>query len=156
MTQRKSLSPLTILWLLWLTGALICLALLRYQQQRQDTSLPLPIELKRIDIIRADTTLSFQASPDWQHNGQHAAKLGQWLEQLRHSCPQSYPETEIRLPPDSAPITLRINGEDDWTFTAHNPFNRSHYLHHQGRVYLCQEQLKPRLTLPPSYWLNPN
>lgn len=152
----KKLSVMTSLWLCWLLAALLCVFLLHQLWQSQDRRLPLPQPIHRLDIIRADTTLSFQANPDWQSGGKAAVKLGNWLDELRQSCPIVYDEADIALPEEKAPITLRFNGEDDWTFTAYNPFNHSHYLHHQGRVYLCHEQLKPRLSLPLSYWLEPS
>lgn len=151
--KTKKLSALRALWIFWLGAALMCIGLLRYQQQQSESQLPLPKSLERLEIIRADTTLRFSANPDWQYEGQAAAKLGQWIEQLRNGCGRSYLEKDIQLPEDTPTITLRFNQYDDWIFSAYNPFNRSHYLHHQGRVYLCDEQLKPRLTLPPQYWL---
>ena len=148
------MKSITALWLFWLGAALLCAGLYRYETQLRDTALPLPEPLHSLEIIRADTRLSFQAQNDWQHQGQTAPKLAAWLEQLRHGCPQSYPATATKLPPEEAAITLRFNGGDDWTFGAYNPFSRSHYLQHQDRVYLCHEQLKPRLSLPLSYWLD--
>lgn len=139
-------------WCIWLILALTLG--ITYQYIRPKTiTLPLPTNPQTARIIRADTHIDFNYQHgQWQHNGKNADKFAKWLAQLKTACPSHYLSERIASSPDDAPITLQFNGADDWTFTAHNAYNHSHYLRHGNTVWLCAETLKPRLTQPPSYW----
>lgn len=144
------------LWLLW-SGIALCagISVIGWQIQHAPPRLPFPSPLTHAQIIRQDATLDFTYHPQtgWQLEGQPAPLFGQWLEYLRQSCFARYdndalPETVI-----DAAITLRLN-QDGWHFGRHNAYAHAHYLRHEDQTYLCDEQLKPRLTLPAAYWTN--
>lgn len=144
------------LWLLWLSIAILFLSLTIYFSKQKYRVLLLPQQIESVDVIRADATLHFiYQNNEWKIKQQIAPRFGQWLEQLKIACPIAYPLAEVEYS-DNASITLRFNDKDDWIFADHNPYNQTHLLIHQQSVYLCSEQLKPRLALPLQYWTERN
>ncbi len=137
------------IWALLATGSGIAYAIL---SKTEAVAVVLPTNIEQVEVIRADATLTFIAKPDWQLNDKPAPKFGKWLALLPQACHTSYPAKDIQDSEQDAVITLRINKQDEWKFGGYNSYNHSHYLIHNDTAYLCSEQLKPRLTLPASYW----
>lgn len=139
--------------LCWLLIAVV-VGVVYYRLRPVQAVLPLPTHLTSARIIRADISISFvYKDGNWLLDGQVSPRFAMWLAQLKMACPEHYARAEIVSGLDDVPIILQFNDHDDWVFSAHNPYNHRHYLHHGDSVWLCNESFKPRLTQPKSYWL---
>lgn len=143
------------LYAFWITLAAAFLALNLYQARDTAPRLPLPEDIRTAAIAHADASLTFtRTAAGWQLDGRPASKFGAWLAELPTACPIRYSADAVENAMDD-PITLTLNGTDEWRFGAHNDLSRSHYVQHGSTLYLCDERLKPRLALPASYWTRP-
>ncbi|MDO5090892.1 MAG: hypothetical protein Q4D61_05045 [Cardiobacteriaceae bacterium] len=150
--------PRTLI-LAWLTLLLLMLATLAWQNAAEKRQyLPVPENPEDIRINTGQHTLHWQRQQQhWLSNGQVAdtPRIHTWLEELR-ACRGNYNEHDIAPTPNPEPIHLTIDNTP-YTLGAANPFTNGHYIHHQNRVYLCNEAVKTPLRLPPDLWLeNPD
>lgn len=143
-----------ILTSIWTILALLLLVANHVITRPHRTILPFPTDTDTVVVIRADTTLQFtHKNGQWMIDGKPSTKFATWLEELQTACTMKFPRKNVTLGDAVANITLLFNNKDEWIFASHNEFSRAHYLLHADTAYLCNEQFKPRLTLPLSYWL---
>lgn len=147
---------LIIFWSL-LAILMPAIILLQWQTEKRQF-LPVPDAPQQVHVDNGTDAMLWQWQDGrWHIDGQpaDALRIAAWLEKLR-ACRGNYAAEDIAPTPDPHPVRLTIDGAP-YALGAANPFGNTHYITHNGRVYLCDEAVKATLRLSVNLWLeNPD